>query len=123
MLFCKIICNCIIVGSGMNAGFTGPAVISGMLLGAAAANFLNIEYLSPTYYAFLTAGFSGMLASSMNVPLASAVMATEIFGLQYSFPAGLSAIIGFQVMRHYTIYDYALSELNEVEKALEEEDK
>jgi H+/Cl- antiporter ClcA len=52
-----------------------------------------------------------MLAGSMNIPLAAAVMTTELFGLQYSFPAGFSAIIGFQVMRHRTIYDYAVSGL------------
>ncbi|HDY87850.1 MAG TPA: chloride channel protein, partial [bacterium] len=109
MLFCKLLCNCVTVGSGMSAGFTGPAAIAGMLLGSALACYLNIEFSSPTYYAFLAAGFSGMLASSMNVPLAAAVMTTEIFGLQYSFPAGLAAVIGFQIMRHSTIYDYALA--------------
>ncbi len=109
MLFCKLLCNCITVGSGMSAGFTGPAAIAGMLLGSAMACYLDIECPSPTYYAFLAAGFSGMLASSMNVPLAAAIMTTEIFGLQYSFPAGLAAVIGFQIMRHSTIYDYALA--------------
>ncbi len=113
MIFCKLVCNCITVGSGMSAGFTGPAVIAGMLLGASAASFLNIDYASPTYYAFLAAGFSGMLASSMNVPLAAAVMATEVFGLHYSLPAALAAIIGFQAMRHHTIYEYALDEFDE----------
>jgi len=36
------------------------------------------------------------------------VITTESFGLQYSFPAGLAAIVGFQVNRHRTIYDYAI---------------
>ncbi len=116
MFFCKIVCNCITVGSGMSAGFTGPAVIAGMLLGAAAASFLNIAYATPTYYAFLAAGFSGMLASSMNVPLAAAVMTTEVFGLHYSLPAACAAVIGFQVMRHHTIYEYALDEFDETIK-------
>ncbi|MBN1760659.1 MAG: hypothetical protein JW863_20185 [Chitinispirillaceae bacterium] len=48
------------------------------------------------------------LSGSMNIPLAAAVMTIELFGLQYSFPAGFSAVIGFQVMRHKTIYDYAV---------------
>ncbi|MBD3346946.1 MAG: hypothetical protein GF401_17980 [Chitinivibrionales bacterium] len=109
MLMFKAFCNCITVGCGMSAGFTGPAAIIGMLLGASAACFLGIPIGSPTYFAFTAAGFSGMLASSMNVPISSAVMAAEIFGLQYSFPGGLAAIVGFQVTRHQTIYDYALA--------------
>ncbi len=116
LLLCKLICNCITVGSGMSAGFTGRAIIAGMLLGAAMANFLHINSSSPTYHAFLAAGFSGMLASSMNIPLAASVMAIEIFGLQCSFPAGISAIIGFQLMRHRTIYDYAFDGYEKVPK-------
>ncbi|MBD3421177.1 MAG: hypothetical protein GF398_13760 [Chitinivibrionales bacterium] len=108
-LVVKAVCNCITVGSGMSAGFAGPAAITGMLLGATAACFLNVEIGSPTYAAFIAGGFASMLASTMNIPLASAVMAVEIFGLQCSFPAGLSAIVGFQVTRHGTIYDYALA--------------
>lgn len=93
----------------MSAGFTGPSALTGMLLGVSASNFLGVEFASPTYFAFMAAGFSGMLASSMNVPLAAAVLSIEVFGLQYSFPAGVSAIVGFQMMRSSTIYDYAFN--------------
>ena len=109
MLVFKAVFNCLTVGSGMSAGFAGPSILIGMLLGASMAYFLKIPIPSPSYYAFIAAGFSGMLASSMNVPLAAAVITTEIFGLNYSLPAGLAAIIGFQINRHHTIYDYALA--------------
>ena len=109
MLFCKMACNCITVGCGMSAGFTGPAAIAGMLMGAAMASFVGISNASATYHAFIAAGFAGLLASVMNIPLAAAVMTTEIFGLQYSFPAAIAAIVGFQVTRAKTIYDYALA--------------
>ena len=88
--------------------FTGPAAIIGMTLGMMLANFLNIPPATASYHAFIAAGFASMMASSMNIPLAAAVMTVELFGLQYSFPAGFSAVIGFQVMRHHTIYDYSL---------------
>ncbi len=101
----KVLSNCLTVGSGMNAGFTGPALLTGMLLGAAASLFLGLEVGSATYHAFMAAGFAGMLASTVNVPLAAAVLAVEVFGLSYSFPAGLSAIIGFQMMRSSFLYD------------------
>jgi CIC family chloride channel protein len=107
MIVVKAIANCLTVGSGMSAGFTGPAAILGMLLGSALASLVGISPQSANYAAFVAAGFSGLLASSMNIPLAAAVMSIECFGLHYSFPAGLAAIVGFQINRHYTIYDYA----------------
>jgi H+/Cl- antiporter ClcA len=79
-----------------------------MLFGAAFAHLLGVPPLSPDYAAFVAAGFAGMLASSMNIPLAAAIIAIESFGLQYSFPAGIAAIIGFQINRHQTIYDYTV---------------
>ncbi len=108
MLAGKAVCNCITVGSGMNAGLTGPAAITGMLLGSACAHLLSIPTHSASFHAFVAAGFCGVLSSSMNIPLAAAIMTVETFGLQYSFPAGLAAVVGFQVTRSATIYDYAL---------------
>ena len=101
--------NTVTVGSGMSAGFTGPAVIIGMLLGTAFAALVGVEMGTANYFAFIAAGFSGMLASSMNIPLAAAVITIESFGLQYGFPAGVAAVIGFQVNRHNTIYDLAIN--------------
>ena len=99
-------------GPGALATGIGAAVgtFVGMLLGVAISRISNVDCLSPTYYAYIAAGFAGMLASAMNVPLAAAIMAIEVFGLQYSFPAGFAAILGFQVTRHRTIYDYTLDE-------------
>lgn len=113
MAFAKSLCNCITVGSGMSAGFTGPAALTGMLLGMAMAQLAGIESGTASYHAFIAVGFCAMLASSMNIPLAAAVMTVELFGLEYSFPAGLSAIIGFQVMRHQTIYAYAVRDVEQ----------
>jgi CIC family chloride channel protein len=109
LILVKASANCITVGSGMSAGFTGPAVILGMLLGALMANVVGVSHASANYYAFMAAGFSGMLASSMNVPIAAAVITIESFGLQYGIPAGFAAIIGFQTNRAHTIYDFAIS--------------
>jgi H+/Cl- antiporter ClcA len=109
LLICKALCNCITVGSGMSAGFTGPAVLIGMFLAMAFAHLLHVDHTSPTFYAYIATGFSGILASSMNIPLAAAVMTVEIFGLIFSIPASLAAIIGFQVNRHLTLYDFAIA--------------
>ncbi len=110
IMLCKLLCNCIVVGSGMSAGFTGPAVIAGMLLGAAFALCVGVEPGSATYYAFLCCGFAGVLSGSMNIPIAASIMAIELFGLQYGFAAGLASIIAFQMSRETTIYGYYLEE-------------
>ena len=110
MMLFKLAANCITVGSGMSAGFTGPAAIIGMLFGSAVANFLNIPPGSANHHAFIAVGFSGLLASSMNIPIAAAIITIEIFGLQYGFPAGIAAVIGYQVNRRNTIYSYRFSE-------------
>jgi hypothetical protein len=34
-------------------------------------------------------------------------MTVEGFGFQYSIPAALAAIVGFQINRHFALYDYA----------------
>ena len=46
----------------------------------------------------------------MNIPIASAVMGVEIFGLYYSLPVALGAVIGFQTARNRTIYEYAMKD-------------
>ncbi len=57
MLTLKALCNCITVGSGMSAGFTGPAAIMGMLLGCSLAYILKIDHSSATFYAFIASDF------------------------------------------------------------------
>ena len=107
MAAAKAVGNCITVGSGMSAGFTGPAAIIGMLLGAGWADIFQLTPGSANSSAIIAAGFAGMLGSTMNIPIAAAILTIESFGLQYSFPAGIAAIISFQVNRHDTIYSYA----------------
>lgn len=110
VMFSKLLCNCIVVGSGMSAGFTATTMAAGMLLGASFSAVLGIETGSATYYAFLCAGFTGMLSGSMNIPIASAVMAVELFGLEYSFAGAVAAVISFQMSRGTTLFQYATDE-------------
>jgi len=112
----KALGNTVTVGSGMSAGFTGPAAIMGMLLGLGLSDFLGVDMNSATHFAFIATGFSSVLASSMNIPIAAAVMSVEIFGLHYSLPATMGAVIGFQITRTRTIYEYAVKEIEEETK-------
>jgi CIC family chloride channel protein len=105
----RLLTNALTVGSGMSAGFAGPAILGGMLLGAAVGHLAGIAPASPEFFALMSAGFAGLFASIMNVPLAAGIMTLEIFGIPYGFPAAIGAIVGFQLNRHSTIYQYALA--------------
>lgn len=96
------------IGSGMSGGLMGPAASVGLLTAYAFASLLGVPHGSPQFYAYLATGFAGMMASSMNVPIAAAIMTLEIFGSRFGLPAGIAAVVGFQINRHRTIYDFAI---------------
>ena len=99
----KAMGNCITVGTGLSAGFAGPIIIVGMILGAITARITGIEFYSSEYFAMICAGFTGMLASSMNIPIAAMILSLEMFGYNYAIVAIISTIIAFK------INDYATS--------------
>lgn len=105
MILLKITANSLTVAAGMSAGFTGPMAIVGMLLGAGIADLAGIIPFTADYYALVAAGFTSVLASSINVPIAAAVLGIELFGLHYGFPTTFAAIIGFQINRWNNIYE------------------
>ncbi len=113
LVISKAMANCFTIGSGLSAGFTGPAMLIGLLIGSIFISIAGIDPNTPEYFAFLAAGFAGMLSSTMNTPVATAVITLELFGLAYSLPAGMASIIGFQVNRSNTLYDFAVMERKE----------
>jgi CIC family chloride channel protein len=106
----KMVGNVITTGSGMSAGFTGPAVITGMAGGALIAEIIGVAAGTPGYYTLLASGLSGMLAGMINTPLAGAILVVELFGAGYGVPAAISTMLAFQVARSSTIYETALKE-------------
>lgn len=109
LIIAKVLGNCLTTGSGMSAGFTGPAALVGLLGGAFIALILGYEASSPGYSTLVVAGFSGMLAAAMNTPLAAAILAAELFGGGYGVAGALAAMIAFQIARFRTIYEVALA--------------
>ncbi len=97
------------IASGISVGLTSPTIVIGLLTGAVSAMILGYNPGDPAYYFLLVAGFSGLLSSTINVPIGAAIIAIESFGATYGFCAGISSIIGFQVNRHHTLYDYTIS--------------
>ena len=113
MFILKGMGNIFTVGSGMSAGFAGPAILMGLLLGAGFAEIFAIPFGSVEYFALLAAGFAGYFSSIMNTPIAAAIITIELFGMYYSLPAGLAAVIGFLVNQEHTLYDLVLEEREE----------
>jgi len=93
------------VGSGQSVGFFGPLAQIGMLLGTFTAILFGYTDNPGNLHILQAAGLAGMLASALNVPLAAAVIVSEIFGPHLGFPAAIAAILGFQLNRHHTVYD------------------
>lgn len=110
LILLKSLANSLTVGSGMSAGFAGPAMLIGLLAGAFFAEIFGISPETPEYFSLLAAGFAGVFSSTMNTPIATSVLTIELFGMFYSLPAGLAAVIGFQVNRHHTLYDMVFEE-------------
>ncbi|MBN1523539.1 MAG: chloride channel protein [Spirochaetales bacterium] len=108
----KAVTNTITVGSGLNAGFTAPTAIAGMLIAAAIALLLGFQAGSPDYFMFVVIGFSGILAASMNIPFAAAILAIEIFGVQYAVPAAIAVVVGYYISQTSNIYTYAIEAMN-----------
>jgi len=108
-IFALATASALSIASGVSVGLTSPSVLIGLFLGAASAALFGYGPEDPAYYFMLVAGFSGLLSSTINVPIASAVIAIECFGTTYGYCAGISSIIGFQVNRHHTLYDYTVS--------------
>lgn len=98
------------IGSGISVGMTSPSILIGLLVGAFAANLLGFNPGEGEYYFLLVAGFTGLLSSTVNVPVGAAVIAIETFGASYGFCAGVSSVIGFQINRHHTLYDFSLED-------------
>jgi CIC family chloride channel protein len=98
------------VGSGQSAGFFGPLAQIGMLIGTFTAFLFGYAGNPGDLHILQAAGLAGLIASSLNVPLAAAIIVSEVFGPQLGFPAAIAAILGFQLNRHHTVYDVTLEE-------------
>lgn len=109
MLLLRLSASFLTTGSGMSAGLTAPAIQVGLLAAVAAGDLLERSTGLESNGAFLVVGMAGMLAGSMNVPIAATVLAAEIFGTGMGIPAVMASVICFQMNRHRTIYDYALA--------------
>jgi CIC family chloride channel protein len=101
LLLFKILITIVVVSSGGSVAMVDTALLTGGLLG----NLLH--YLIPLPLNLLVVvGMSAILSSVANVPLATIILVSEIYGINLSLSVVLGSIIGFLVGRAQAVYQY-----------------
>ncbi|AEH07000.1 chloride channel protein [Methanothermococcus okinawensis] len=101
ILFGKIFTTSFTVGSGTPGGLVIPSIVIGSSAGALYGTLIGAHTLVP----FVVVGIATSLSAMANVPLASAILCTEIFGFDCAIPSAIGALMGFQLVRWKTIYE------------------
>jgi len=93
-----------VVGGSGSGGLTMPAMTLGVLSGALVAGIFSVPPAESL--PLLVAGMTACLASSLNVPIAAAVISLEVFGAGTAYAAVLGSVIGYQMGRGHLMYRY-----------------
>ncbi len=101
ILIGKILTTSFTVGTGTPGGLVVPSIFIGACAGALFGTIIGSHVIVP----FIVIGIATCLSAIANVPLASAILCTEIFGFDCAIPAAIGALIGFQLVRWKTIYE------------------
>lgn len=94
-----MIATSLVAGSGGSGGLFMPVMTVGVLTG------ILVGYICPQFiFFFVVAGVSAALCTTLNVPLASAVLGIELFGPLAVFPSVIGALAGYIIAKRYVIY-------------------
>ena len=88
------------LGAGGSGGILTPIFYIGATSGHAFATLISPEYL----VLFSALGFVSVLSATTNTPIASTIMAVELFGIDIAHYAALSAVISFLLSGHRSIF-------------------
>jgi H+/Cl- antiporter ClcA len=97
--FLKIIFTGLSLGFGGSGGVITPLFFIGSTSGNAIGHLLNgnIQF-------FAAIGLVSIIAGAANTPIAAAIMALELFGIQSAHYAAISGIIAYLITGHRSIY-------------------
>jgi H+/Cl- antiporter ClcA len=99
VFFFKLLLTAITLGAGFKGGEVTPLFFIGAALGSALSLFL------PLPVGLLTAmGFVAVFAGASNTPLASSIMAIELFGIACSPYVAIACIVAYLISGHHGIY-------------------
>jgi hypothetical protein len=95
----KIVFTAISLGVGGSGGIITPVFFIGATAGSAVGTVLGVDR------AMVAAiGMVSLLAAAANAPIASAIMAIELFGPAVGPYAALSAVVSFLIVGHRSVY-------------------
>ena len=88
----------------LGAGGSGGVITPIFYIGATSGNFLG-SIISPEHITLFAAlGFVSVVAATTNTPIASTIMAVELFGIDIAHYAALAAVISFLISGHRSIF-------------------
>jgi len=94
-----IFATSLIAGAGGSGGLFMPVMMVGVLLGIISASLTSSYYLL-----FVIVGMSAALCTTLNVPLASAILCIELFGPPAVLPSVIGSLTGYLLAKRYVIY-------------------
>jgi len=99
VFFFKLLLTAITLGAGFKGGEVTPLFFIGAALGSALSIFL------PLPVGLLAGmGFVAVFAGASNTPLASSIMAIELFGIACSPYVAIACIVAYLISGHHGIY-------------------
>jgi len=88
----------------LGAGGSGGVITPIFYIGATSGNFFG-SIIAPDHITLFAAlGFVSVVAATTNTPIASTIMAVELFGLDIAHYAALAAVISFLISGHRSIF-------------------
>ena len=88
----------------LGAGGSGGVITPIFYIGATSGNLFG-SIISPDHIPLFAAlGFVSVVAATTNTPIASTIMAVELFGIDIAHYAALSAVISFLISGHRSIF-------------------
>ena len=90
----------IIAGTGNSGGLFMPIMVFGGLIG----RVISMNILESRPAIFITAGMSAAISTTLNVPIASAIICMELFGPQAILPATIGSLSGYFLGDKFVIY-------------------
>ena len=96
----KTIFTSVTLGSGGSGGVITPIFYVGVTSGVTFGHFMG-DHIA----LFAALGFVSVLAGTTNTPIASIIMAVELFGVHMANYAALSVVIAFLITGHRSVFN------------------
>ena len=95
-----LLTSIIITSSGNSGGLMMPIMAFGAIIGASIASY----FTSTDPIVFAAVGMAAAMSTTLNVPLAAAVICMELFGLPVFLPSILGSMAGYFIGKRHIIY-------------------